>query len=315
MKAIEDDAASVHDPSHPGLIGHFTGFWKILRETLDEFIDDKVMKESAALAYYSIFSLAPLLLVAVAIAGIVFGEQAANGVLDDQLRSAMGGNAAAAIQDMVLHTRKPSDNIIASTMGIVLLIVGAGGVFGQLQEALNTVWGIAPKPGRGLRRMIRDRFMSFSMVLGTGFLLLTSLILTTFLQNANDTISRILPLHPLVWSALGGVISFVVISSLFAAIFKVLPDAEIMWRDVTFGAITTAVLFVAGKYALGWYLGREATSSSYGSAGSLVVILLWIYYSSTILLFGAEFTQVHARMRGRDIVPSRGAINVASARG
>ncbi len=315
MKNISQAIAPVHDPSHPGIIGHFTGYWKILKETFGEFIEDKVMKESAALAYYSIFSLAPLLLVAVAIAGAVYGEKAASGVLEDQLRSAMGENAAAAIQDMVLHTRKPADNIMASTMGIVLLILGAGGVFGQLQEALNTVWGIAPKPDRGLKGMIRDRFMSFSMVLGTGFLLLISLILTTVLQAANDTISIVLPLHPWVWSTLGSVLSFLIISALFAAIFKVLPDAEIRWRDVTFGAITTAALFVAGKYALGWYLGREATSSSYGSAASLIVILLWIYYSSTILLFGAEFTQVHARMRGRDIKPSPGAIDVSRSRG
>ncbi len=284
--------------------------WKTLRQTGSEFFEDKVPRLSAALAYYSIFSLAPLLLIAVSIAGIFFGDDAANGVLDDQLRSSMGDTAAAAVQEMLANTRKPSDNLWASLMGLTLLVIGAGGVFGQLQDALNTVWGIAARPGRGLKGIIKDRFLSFSMVFGIGFLLLTSLLLSAFLQAASDTIARVLPLSPLFWTTLSGAISFIVVAALFAAILKVLPDARIAWRDVTEGAVFTAVLFSIGKFALGWYLGREATSSSYGSAGSLVLILLWVYYSATILLLGAEFTQVNARLRGREIAPRKGAVRI-----
>ncbi len=290
--------------------GMLTELWQTIRQTVDEFFEDKVLRLSAALAYYSIFSLAPLLLIAVSIAGAVFGDDAASGLLDEKLAATMGPAAAESIKDMLVHTRQPSENLAASLTGLALLIVGAGGVFGQLQDALNTVWGIEPKPDRGIKGMIKDRFLSFSMVLGSGFLLLTSLILTTTLQFASDTVAVILPLHPAVWSAIGSGLSFLVIAALFAAIFKVLPDAQIEWRDVRAGAIATAALFVAGKFGLSWYLGREATSSSYGSAGSLILILLWIYYSATILLFGAEFTQVHARIRGRSILPNKGAIAV-----
>lgn len=282
--------------------------WDTIRQTGTEFFDDNVPRLSAALAYYSIFSLAPLLLIAVSIAGIFFGDDAASGVLDDQLKSRMGDAAAATVQEMLANTRKPADNLLATLTGLVLLVIGAGGVFGQLQDALNTVWGISPKPGRGLKGILKDRFLSFSMVLGIGFLLLTSLALSAFLQGASDFVARVLPLHPLFWSGLSAILSFLVITTLFAAILKILPDAEIGWRDVVEGAVFTSVLFALGKFALGWYLGREATSSSYGSAGSLVLILLWVYYSSTILLLGAEFTQVHANRRGRHIRPSTGAV-------
>jgi membrane protein len=280
---------------------------RAFKESLSEFFGDKALRLSAALAYYSVFSLAPLLLIALSIAGLFYDDKAATGVLDDQLRSIMGKNAAAAVQEMVMHSRKPTENVFASVAGIAVLIIGAGGVFGQLQEALNTVWGIESRPGRGIKGMIKDRFLSFSMVLGTGFLLLTSLILTTLLQAANDTISNLLPIAPIIWQTIGSVGSFLLVAALFAAIFKVLPDVEIQWRDVWIGALVTAGLFTIGKFALSWYLGREATSSSYGSAGSLVLILLWVYYSAIILLFGAEFTQVHARLLGRDLQPSKGA--------
>lgn len=284
--------------------------WNTLRQTGTEFFEDNVPRLSAALAYYSIFSLAPLLLIAISIAGIFFGDDAASGVLDEQLKSSMGDTAAAAVQEMLANTRKPADNLLATLTGLVLLVIGAGGVFGQLQDALNTVWGIGPEPGRGVKGMIKSRFLSFSMVLGIGFLLLTSLALSAFLQGASDLVARVLPLHPLFWGALSAVISFAVVTTLFAAILKILPDATISWRDVVGGALFTSVLFSIGKFGLGWYLGREATSSSYGSAGSLVLILLWVYYSSTILLLGAEFTQVHAKRRGREIGPSKGAILV-----
>jgi membrane protein len=190
---------------------------------------------------------------------------------------------------------------------VVLMIVGATGVFAELQDALNTVWGIRPKPGRVMLSILRDRARSFAMILGIGFLLLTSLVLTTTLQLASDWLARLLHIPSAVWSLLANAIAFVVVTALFAAIYKVLPDAKIAWRDVRFGATVTAVLFVLGRFVLGWYLGREATTSVYGSAASVVLILLWVNYSSLILFFGAELTLAHARSRGRDIRPNRRA--------
>lgn len=284
--------------------------WELVKQTVNEALDDKVPRLSAALSYYSIFSMAPLLLIAIAIAGAVFGEDAASGLLYSRLESTIGARGAAAVQEMMVRTRQPSDNVLASLTGLVVLIVGAGGVFGQLQDALNTVWGLQVRPGRVLRTLVRDRFLSFTMVLGIGFLLLTSLVLTTMLQLATGWIERVAHVPAAVWSALNSVVSFVVIAALFGALFKFLPDADIEWRDVRDGAVLTAALFVVGRYLLGWYIGREATTSVYGSAGSLVLILLWVYYSSLILLLGAEFTQVHARSRGREIRPDARAVRV-----
>jgi len=284
--------------------------WQLTKDVVTKSLDDRVLRLSAALSYYSIFSLAPLVLIAISIAGSVFGEEAASGLLADTLRSSIGATAADAVQDMVLRTRKPSDNIIASFTGVLVLILGATGAFGELQGALNTVWSVQQKPGQVIRTLVRDRLLSFTMVLGIGFLMLTSLILTTGLQIASDLMARLVPIPGVFWSLLSSVVSFVVVAALFGAIFRFLPDVEIQWKDVRFGALLTAGLFVVGKIVLGWYLGRAATASVYGSAGSLVLILLWVYYSSLILLLGAEFTEVHAHSRGRCIRPSAGAVRV-----
>ncbi len=285
--------------------------WQLTKDVVTKSLDDRVLRLSAALSYYSIFSLAPLVLIAISIAGAVFGEEAASGLLADTLRSSIGASAADAVQDMVLATRKPSDNIIASLTGVLVLILGATGAFGKLQGALNTVWSVQQKSGQVIRTLLRDRLLSFTMVLGIGFLMLTSLILTTALQIASDLIARLLPIPGVFWNLLSSVISFLVVSALFGAIFRFLPDVEIEWKDVRFGALLTAGLFVVGKIVLSWYLGRAATASVYGAAGSLVLILLWVYYSSLILLLGAEFTEVHAHSRGRAIQPSAGAVRVS----
>jgi membrane protein len=276
-------------------------FFKAARLAVGEFLDDKALRLSAALSYYSIFSLAPLLLLAISVAGLVYGDEAARGMIDDELVSIMGAPAATGVQELLANSRKSSDSILATITGLILLLVGAGGVFGQLQDALNEVWNVPPRSGGSWKTMLRDRFLSYTMVLGSGFLLLVSLVLTTTVQAAHDTLGNWLPVHPALWTLAGSLVSFCMITVLFGAIFKILPDAGIEWRDVREGALVTALLFVLGKYFLGWYLAREATASSYGPAGSLVLILLWVYYSSIILLFGAEFTQVHARLRGRDI--------------
>ncbi len=287
---------------------HMNTAISLLKNTVRESLNDKVMRLSAAMSYYAIFSLAPLLLIAISIAGFLYGQDAASGLLAEQLQQTLGAAAAETVQDMIASTRDQSSSVAASIIGVIMMLVGAGGVFLQLQDALNIAWGLAPNPDRGVGGIIRDRLLSFSMVLTVGFLLLISLLLTTFLQAMSDWVSMTLPLPAVFWSLLSAIISFAVIAALFAAIFRVLPDAELEWRDVRLGAVVTAVLFVIGKFVLGWYLGREATTSGYGSAGALIVVLLWVYYSTLILLVGAEFTQVYAEHRGREISPSAHAI-------
>lgn len=285
-------------------------FWDVLKRTFSESLDDNLLRLSAALSYYAIFSLAPLLLIAVSVAGLVFGADAASGVLADELTASMGKTAAETVQELIKNSRRPSDNILAAVVGVAMLLFGGSGVFLQLQDALNTVWGLRAREGSGLRGMLRNRVLSFSMVLGAGFLLLISLVLSTALHAANSWLSDVAPLHPMVWSLFGSIASFLVVTLLFATILRVLPDADIAWRDVWIGAFATSLLFALGEYVLSWYLGREATTSSYGSAGALVLILLWVYYSSIILLFGAEFTQVLASARGREITPTDRAVRV-----
>jgi membrane protein len=282
-------------------------FWETLVATAKEFIDDGALRLGAALAYYSVFSIAPLLLIATSVAGVVFGDEAVRGELQAHLSGSLGDAGAAAVQDMVANTGKHDGGFLMSAIGVGLLLVGAGGVFGQLQDALNVVWGVKAPGGRAIWRILKDRFLSFTMVLGMGFLLLVSMIFTTALQAIRGSIEAAILLPNPLWIFVGDALSFGAIVALFAAIFKVLPDARVEWRDVWSGALFTAVLFIIGKVALGWYLGREATASSYGAAGSLAIVLLWVHYSSLILLFGAEFTQVRAARRGCAIVPARGA--------
>jgi membrane protein len=290
-----------------------TRYWKILRQTATEFMDDEALRLSAALSYYAAFSLAPLLLIAIAVAGSVLGDEAVRGQLDDQLRGSLGRAGATALQDMIAHARKPEKNVVASVVGVAMLLFGAGGVFGQLQDALNTVWGVKRRSGRGWKGLLKDRFLSFAMVLGTGFLLLTSMIASAVLQGLSDYVGSILSLPPAVWAVISAVVSFLIIAALFAAIFKLLPDVKIAWNDVFLGAVFTAALFTIGKFVMGWYLGREATASAYGATGALAIVLLWVYYSSIILLFGAEFTQVAAMQRGREILPDKDAVLVDEA--
>lgn len=287
-------------------------YWKTLKQTVTEFFEDDALRLSAALAYYSVFSLAPLLVICVAIAGAFFGEEAVRGQLDDQLKSSLGASGAFAVQDMVANARKPETNVWVSLGGIVMLIVGAGGLFGQLQDALNTLWGVKRKSGRGIIGLVKDRFLSFTMVLGTGFLLLTSMVLSAVLHSMSKWVENIASLPPKVWEAASSILSLGIIVILFGAIFKVLPDARVRWRHVWVGAIFTSILFVAGKAGIGWYLGREATASSYGTTGSLALVLLWVYYSSIILLFGAEFTQVWTNSHGEEIEPDSDAERVES---
>lgn len=270
----------------------------LFKQTFTEFSSDKVPRLGAALAYYTIFSLAPLLLIVIAIAGIVFGHDAAQGKIFGQLEGVLGPTTAAAMQEMVKNAAKPKSGSIATIVGVVTLILGASGVFGQLKDALNTIWDVKPKEGGGIMALLRDRFLSFAMVFGVGFLLLVSLVIDTAIAAMGKYAGSHLPGGEALWHIVELVFSFCVVTVLMAGIFRVLPDLKIEWRDVWLGAALTSALIVLGKFALGIYFARSAVGSSFGAAGSLVIVLLWVYYSAQILLFGAEFTQVYARAHG-----------------
>jgi membrane protein len=286
-------------------------FFQLLKETFSAWDEDKCPRLGAALAYYTIFSIAPLLIIGIGITGFVFGEQAARGEIVGQIESAVGQPAAMAIEEMLKNTHAEGSYTFAAVVGIVLLLFGASGVFIQLQDALNTIWKVAPKPDRGIRGIVRDRLLSFMVVLGTGLLLLVSLVISATLAALSKFLTpAALPGGTYLWQGINGLISFLLITLLFALIYKVLPDVRIAWRDVWVGAIVTALLFTLGKYLIGLYLGRSSTTSAFGAAGSLVVILVWVYYSSQLLLFGAEFTRVYANKMGSPLIPTDNAIPV-----
>jgi membrane protein len=271
--------------------------FSLLRDTFTEWNADKAPRLAAALAYYTAFSLAPLLIVVIAVASLAFGQDAVRGRLDNQIQGLIGVQAADAVQEILANANQPTAGTLAGIIGIVTLVLGAGGVFHQLKDALNTMWGVPPPKG-GILTTIRAQFISFTMVLGIGFLLLVSLVVSAGLSAANDLFARLLPGADFIAQLLNFVISFGVVTLLFAMIYKVLPDTEVKWGDVWMGAAVTALLFTIGKFLIGLYLGNSSVASGYGAAGSFVVLLLWIYYSAQILLFGAEFTQVYAKRRG-----------------
>jgi membrane protein len=283
----------------------------ILKETASEWMEDQAQSLGAALAYYTVFSLAPLLLIAIAIAGFFFGREAAQSQLFDQLRGLLGEASGKAMQDMVQNANtKPATGVMAALIGAVTLLFGASGVFGQLQASLNAIWGVQPKPGRGVLGIIQDRILSFGFILVVGFLLLVSLLFTATIALVGEWFGGMVPGMEALTQILNSVLSLALITLLFATIFKFLPDAKIAWHDVWIGAFITAVLFTVGKFALGLYLGKSGVASSYGAAGSLIVLLLWVYYSSQILFFGAEFTQVYANRFGSHVTPADNAVAV-----
>ena len=286
-------------------------FWSLLKQAGKSWMEDKASRLGAALAYYTTFALAPLLLICVAVAGLVFGKKAAQGYLVDELRGLLGDQGGEAVQAMLAASDKPTVGILATVVGVVMLLFGAMGLFVELQDALNTIWEVHPKPGRGIWRFVKERILSFSMVLGVAFLLLVSLVVSTVLSamasHFGDCQTNVL--------CEGGhfAISIVVITLLFAMMYKFLPDAVVAWRDVWLGAVVASVLFSTGKLAIGIYLGRSATASSFGAAGSLAVLLIWFYYSSQIFLFGAEVTKVSSERRLGKTVPAPNAVAVSEA--
>lgn len=288
----------------------FKSGWGLVKDTVSEWSNDKAPRLGAALSYYTIFSLAPLLLVVIAVAGLVFGRQAAQGELLSQLAGLVGHDAASAIQAMIAKAGLHGHGIIATVIGVVTLGLGATGVVIELQDALNTVWKVVPKPGRGIKGIIRDRLLSVAVVLGFGFLLIVSLVASAALEGLQKLVHDVIP----GWVVLGYVLNYGVaigvIGLMLALIFKLLPDVKISWGDVWIGALVTSILFHVGKLAIGLYVGRASVSSAFGAAGSLAVLLVWIYYTSQLVLFGAEFTRVYANRYGTHVAPTENAVAV-----
>jgi membrane protein len=277
-----------------------------------EWLDDKAPQLGAALAYYTVFSLAPLILVLLAIVGVLFRDDPAGAwsKVTEQMSYFLDKSAVQVVTDIAKEASKPGKSTVATVVGIALALFGASGVFGQLQDSLNTIWGVKAKPGLGILGFLRARFVSFAMLGGVFFLLLVSLAVEALLKGFSHYVQAALPGGLAIAIAVYLVFDFAVVVLLFAMIFKFLPDARICWRDVWIGAVMTALFFGLGKWALGLYLGSGAASSAYGAASSLITLLLWIYYSSQILLFGAEFTQVYANQAGRRVQPSEYAVPI-----
>jgi membrane protein len=292
----------------------FSNSFGLIKQTFSEWLEDKAPQLGAALAYYTVFSLAPLVLVLLAIVGLIFRNDpgGAWNKITEQMSYFLDKSAVEVVQNIAQKAAQPNKSVLATVIGVVLALFGASGVFGQLQDALNTVWGVKAKPGAGIWGFLRSRFLSFAMVGGICFLLLVSLTLESLLKGFSHYVQSVLPGGIVIALAVYWVFDLAVVILLFAVIFKFLPDAEIRWRDVWIGAAMTAIFFAIGKWALGLYLGSGSAASAYGAASSLITLLLWVYYSSQILLFGAEFTQVYANRAGREIEPAEHAIRIES---
>ena len=285
----------------------------LLKETFTSFGETKCARLAAALSYYTIFSIAPILIVVISIAALFFNASNARTEIVAQISNIVGATGADAIGEILTNANKggQSGNIVATVVGFATILVGATGLFAALQDSLNTIWGVEPKPDAGIFVMIKARVLSFVMVLGIGFLLIVSLVASVAVKAASDWLGGILGGAEWIAPVLNVILFFILLTLFFALMFKILPDAEIQWRDVWVGAALTSVLFSIGKFVLSWYLSRPGTASAYGSAGALVVLLLWINYASQILFFGAEFTKVYANRFGSQIEPEAHAQQIS----
>ncbi len=281
--------------------------WSIIKGTVTEFSNDQAVTLGAALAYYAMFSIAPLLVIIVGVAGLVLRDQNTQQKVVQQIQQVVGDKAAGIVQSM-MSAQHRSGSLIATIIGVVVLLLGASGLFGQLKSSLNQIWGVKPKPDRGIMGLVLDRLVSILLVLGIGILLMASMVLTSCISFFYQDINRLVHLPGFVAQIINLGVSLGIITMLFMVVFKVLPDVRIPWRNLWIGAFTTALLFVAGEYLLSLYLSRQGTTSSYGAAGSVVLLLMWIYYSSLILFVGAEFTQVYAQQTGAKIEPGKFAM-------
>jgi membrane protein len=288
----------------------------LLKQTFQEWLQDKAPQLGAALAYYTVFSLAPLILVLLAIVGVIFRHdpEGAWNKITQQMSYFLDPSAVEVVRSIAQKASQPGKSTVATIIGVALALFGASGVFGQLQDALNTIWGVKAKPGGGIWGFLRSRFLSFAMVGGVCFLLLVSLTLESVLKAFSHYVQSVLPGGMVIAMSVYLIFDFGVVVLLFAMIFRFLPDVKIRWRDVWIGAVLTAILFAVGKWALGLYLGSGSAGSAYGAASSLITLLLWVYYSSQILLFGAEFTRVYAERAGHGIKPDEHAVRVKTKR-
>jgi membrane protein len=290
---------------------YFKELGKVIVATFTGFINDNGLKLSAALAYYTVFSLAPLLILVISIASIVFKQDALNNTLYPQIKGYIGAEAAAQVQSMVKSLQFSGKTGFALISGIVVLLLGASSIFVEIQDSLNIIWRVKAKPKKGWLKLLQNRFLSFSSILSLGFLLMASLVVNFLINALSEKLAHFIPgVTHLFLNGLNLVVTLIVIAVLFGIIFKFLPDVKIKWRDVRSGAIFTALFFVIGQLLIGLYLTYSAQGSAYGTAGSLIVILVWIYYTSTILYIGAEFTQVYAEARGSEIEPAEFAVHV-----
>lgn len=286
-------------------------YWELLRDTVDEFIDDNAIKFSASLAYYTVFSLPPMLIVVISLSGIFYGQEAVQGKIYAQISDIAGTSTAKQIEEMIKEVRLKGNTRISTLIGMIVLVIGATGIFTEIQDSINIIWGVKAKPKRGWLKIIMNRIISFSMIISIGFVLLVSLIIHALMLMLSTKLNSYFPMLTLeLLQIFNSILTFGVITLLFAIIFKYLPDAKIRWKDVGVGALATAVLFIIGKFAITFYLAHTDFATANGTAGSIVVLLVWIYYSSVILFLGAEFTQVYSHRYGRKIVPTEYAVFV-----
>mgnify|MGYP001090862459 CR=1 FL=1 len=285
--------------------------WYLLKTTFNEFNDDNAIKLSASLSYYTIFALPPLMIIIITICGFFFGTDAVTGQLYGQINGLVGNDAAIQIQNAIKNVELSNSNVFATIFGGVMLLIGASGVFAEIQSSINFIWGLRAKPNKGIKKFIQNRLMSFSMIASVGFLLLVSLLVNSVMDLLSARLKLYFPESTVyLFYVLNLIIVFLIITILFAIIFRTLPDGNIKWKDAFIGASSTSILFMIGKFAIGFYLGSSAVATVYGAAGSVIIILLWVYYSAIILYFGAEFTKVYAKAFGGSISPNEYSVEI-----
>jgi membrane protein len=294
-----DASSRIGNPTPQGREGRIAAFFHIVRASVDGFIEDEALTRGGAIAFYVVTSIAPVLLIVVAIAGLVFGRDAAMGAIVSQFGDLMGHDSAKLLQTAVITAAEPTHGIIASILGIVTLLITASGVFGEMQSALNVIWKAKPKTG-AISQLVRARAASLGLVAALGFLLMISLVVSTAVNALANYLNDILPFAHAALLILNFIISYALLALLFAAIYKVLPDRPLEWRQVIVGAMLTSLLFEIGKFLISFYLGSSSIASSYGAAGSLIILLLWVYYSAQLFLLGAEFTKAYAGRQQSD---------------
>ena len=281
------------------------GFLSYIKQVFKEFSADNILKYSAALAYYTVFSIAPLIVIISTLSGIFFGKDAVNGQIYEQLNGLVGSLAAIQIQDIIKNIHLTGNSFFASIISVIILLIGATSIFGEVQDSLNKIWGLRIKAKKIWWKLILTRILSFSLILSIGFVMGVSLILNAIVSAFGDFLSRYIHNFSVYFIEIGeAILSFLVANFLFSLMFKLLPDAKIRWKDVLFGGFVTAIFFTLGKLAIGFYLGKSNLTTLYGAAGSIIIIMVWVYYSSIILYLGAEFTKVHANLYGRKIQPN-----------